>query len=1036
MRRSGILALGLVLAATTSLAPIRAEATQTPPVPMINLGHVTPKGGWEVGTVNPEDAGSAYCAMVGHFDKHVVFAIARNPDGFNSVALDFRDRFFEPGQMYPVKIDLDGAASKEFEGRAGSDRSLIVQIGKENSFFEALQRSSDISFSLPTLQIAFPLNRFTASYNKLVNCSGELREDLKEASLKVEDVNTLPGLSADADKLAQQQEAYAEKLATLGKREIELEQKLQQQRAEAERLAKQRQELENLRQSAKAADISALETKAAALEKRLADQMAVNEQLKAALNDKEGKLVELASSRGAQVQAASTDFAVKEQELLSRIERLEQERDDLDARLKSLRQTMSAGDDAQEVSALVKQNRSLQMQLVAKQKEIADLQKERESNSEALTDSLAGTEVELGSKIAAIAAERDALKKQLAETENLRAELEEQKQENARLLAGLQATQDKLAGMEKSLTEVTAAKTEIEERLARQERQNKQLELALAGKKDALEQEGAPADEIAAVTSELQTVRAERDALVASLKGQLAEKTQEVERLKATIEAGQSAMAQQQTPDENRLATALAEKQQTITTLEQQLSSLKQERDEAVARVATMQEELQSVRNQLAQKTSGADIGELASARSEIQRLKESLAENHNQITALEQRNLELERAMLTADKSSVESVRQKTEQDKGWASLWSDNGYENPSETAGPDVAAAPAQNVASETLGTVTETASKATSSAVAFVAKATEKPAVEDTSAAAAFLDRIMAVHRGELPADEFDTPVTQKATAVAENTAAPVQAEPAKMPASKTDNSTHIASVSDEITWTSAAVEPAAGMDESVTSYERPDFVPEQPVVSREQAQPQQVQKKPQPVPLAEKTVVAQEPVTLEILLAKSGLSQVQYVPVSTLPGEVVVQWTTGNASGMYEQLPVTEGVGFGDMTASYIDRYRADCATGITVSLSEPEQTNAGMVATADISCAQEGNAYTTSFVFNRKEGYFNAVLHSGYPQDKEKVRSIRNNVAQSLKATGGLVVRQPVVKKTNMSQAQPVSQKPKNAIEIETVVVE
>lgn len=1007
MRRTGILALGLVLAATTSLAPLRAEATQTPPVPMINLGHVTPKGGWEVGTVNPEDAGSAYCAMVGHFDKHVVFAIARNPDGFNSIALDFRDRFFEPGQMYPVKIDLDGAASKEFEGRAGSDRSLIVQIGKENSFFEALQRSSDISFSLPTLQIAFPLNRFTASYNKLVNCSGELREDLKEASLQAEDVNALPGLSADADKLAQQQEAYAEKLATLGKREIELEQKLQQQRAEAERLAKQQQELENLRQSANAADVSALETKAAALEKRLADQMAVNEQLKAALNDKEGKLVELASSRGAQVEKASTDFSVKEQELLSRIERLEQERDDLDARLKTLRQTTSSGDDAQEVSALVKQNRSLQMQLVAKQKEIADLQKERQSNSAALTDSLAGTEVELGSKIAAIAVERDALKKQLTETENLRAELQEQKEENARLLAGLQATQDKLAGMEKSLTEVTAAKTEIEERLARQERQNKQLELALAGKKGALEQEGAPADEIASVAAELETVRAERDALVASLKGQLAEKTQEVERLKATIEAGQGAMAQKQTPDESRLATALAEKQQTITTLEQQLSSLKQERDEAVARVATMQEELQSVRNQLAQKTSGADIGELASARSEIQRLKESLAENHNQITALEQRNLELERAMLTADK--------------------------------GPDVIAAPAQNVASETLETVTETASKATSSAAAFVARATEKPAVEDTSAAAAFLDRIMAVHRGELPADEFDAPVTQKATAVAGNTTTPAQTEPVKTSAPETDSSTHIASVSDEITWTSAAVEPAAGMDESVTSYERPDFVPEQPVVSREQTQlqqQQQVQKKPQPVPLAEKTVVAQEPVTLEILLAKSGLSQVQYVPVSTLPGEVVVQWTTGNASGMYEQLPVTAGVGFGDMTTSYIDRYRADCATGITVSLSEPEQTNAGMVATADISCAQEGNAYTTSFVFNRKEGYFNAVLHSGYPQDKGTVRGIRDNVAQSLKATGGLVVRQPVVKKTNMSQARPVSQKPKNAIEIETVVVE
>ena len=152
--------------------------------PKMNLGLLKSQDGWKVGTVDAQ--GSGYCAMVGKFDKQVVLAFARNPDGFGSVAMDFRERFFTPGEEYEVRLKAQGTKTRSLVGRASTDRSIVVQIGQDEAFYNALGGNSPLEISMPTIDVSFALKRFNNAYQDLISCSGQIIKDQprqKEAAL-------------------------------------------------------------------------------------------------------------------------------------------------------------------------------------------------------------------------------------------------------------------------------------------------------------------------------------------------------------------------------------------------------------------------------------------------------------------------------------------------------------------------------------------------------------------------------------------------------------------------------------------------------------------------------------------------------------------------------------------------------------------------------------------------------------------------------------------------------------------------------------
>lgn len=934
MRRTRTIALSLILAAGTALGSASSVYSSTP-APAIHLGLLNAKDSWKVGTVNSDAPDAAYCAMVGHFDKEVVLAFARNPEGFGSAALDFRDRFFEAGQEYDVVIETD-TIKKTFKGAASGERSLVVQIGQDESFYASLAKAQSANFILPALQVSFPLARFETAYGNLVNCARQLQgaEPIRSAqaptpqaptpleapavaAAPVEDVVVL-ATTATMAKASSEPAASASTLSPVATA------------ATSPVLAAQ--------EAALARHSAALEQRAKALDNRLNAQVKQDATIQKTLREKEENLIELASTRARKVESASTSFSVREQELQAQVERLQQERNDLDARLQAYRGSTPV--TAIETHTMAEENKSLKAQLVAKQAEIAQLSAQRLNNTQNLTSSLAGTGQALGGKIATLEAEVASLRQQAAEADHLRAELQQQKEENARLLASLQATREQLAQSEARYQTALADKRDIEQRLA--------------------------------------------------------------------------AIVQNQT-------------------------------NAAPAEIARMQ----------------AELNELKAAREQ----------NMAQIGALEQRNLDLERRLAMGGVASVATASAVS--------------ASSPVQPSGPAVAAVPTTAVAAETL-----TPAATHNRAAAFLEK------VMTAHRPAGYKASTLTAAAAPTPKPVFKEPATTVAATptVVEAAASPVM--PSVVSASPVSRDLKIDQTPDQpAVLTQRVSQPP---EPSVSMTARQDYLPDEPrvlaavgltaasamstpstqpsvapvlaapialaAVPQETAQKISAQELP-PLTLSsaqnQDESVAQDqplvlsrpvppvvrhrssgPLSLEALLQQSGIEVSSFVPVATLPGEVVTQWNSGNLTGMYEQMDVPIGSSFEEMVSAYLNRYRSDCASGLKVDAASAQAIadGAAQLSSAVITCDQPGNSYATSMLFTQRDGVFAALLHSGYPDDELSVRQRRDALAAQVRLAGGIAAKQPAVRKYDLSrvlQKAPGAPEGKQALEqIETIVVE
>lgn len=178
------------LAAFLSLTSVHSYAVQ--PAVQI-LGVMKQKDQWQVGTV--DNQGDKYCAMVGNFDQASVLAFARNPAGFGSLAIEFRDDMFTKGKDYEVQLAVDTGIPMTFTGKASNTRSLVIQIGQDSAMYNALSTSKTLRFTSSAIDAQFGLDKFSNSYKKLVHCATDLMpvdpSVPQMAAVKVGDVETV-----------------------------------------------------------------------------------------------------------------------------------------------------------------------------------------------------------------------------------------------------------------------------------------------------------------------------------------------------------------------------------------------------------------------------------------------------------------------------------------------------------------------------------------------------------------------------------------------------------------------------------------------------------------------------------------------------------------------------------------------------------------------------------------------------------------------------------------------------------------------------
>lgn len=529
MRRSAIQAL-----ATVSLAALVSVATSSQAVATASLGTLKQLEKWKVGIVDP--AGQSFCAMVGKFDKNVGLAFALSPDGYGSVAVDLSEGRFTPGESYDVSMKAGGQSLK-YPSRATSDRSVVVQIGQNRAFYEALKGNAPLAISLPGTSADFGITQFSKSYGALVECAQTLGKPASGGAqqmpaVKVKEVEKaalapldqelaeisggkekkgvqLAAASAVKDKAAAFDNAEAQAAAVPAKADVVWN--------EPESAPKPERKLLATTKSFAEAPPSVADSGATAKlwDDRQQDDSA---RIRAEEEARKAELLKLAEEENKARMAVLE--AVKREAAKQQVAAFDKKQAEIDAKAKAVQQ-QAAALEAEKAKAAA-DDKALKASIVAKQAEIAQIEADRLRETQGLTRKLAATQAEFQSQLSSVEAERDALKKQIAESQAAQkftgeriAQLQGQLEAALAKGADAQKGQAKIAELSAQLRQAEQARVALAEKLAAAEQQNR----IISGNLTATQRDAAELASAKEETSQLKArlAASEKDAAAAAV---------------------------------------------------------------------------------------------------------------------------------------------------------------------------------------------------------------------------------------------------------------------------------------------------------------------------------------------------------------------------------------------------------------------------------------------------------------------------------------------------------------------------------------
>lgn len=1084
----------------TFLSLVSAHSYAVQPAIQI-LGVMKQKDQWQVGTV--DNQGDKYCAMVGNFDQASVLAFARNPEGFGSLAIEFRDDMFKKGKDYEVQLAVDTGIPMTFTGKASNTRSLVIQIGQDSAVYNALSTSKTLRFTSAAIDAKFALAKFSNNYKKLVSCATALMpvdpNVPQMAAVKVGDVEavemadqklakaietetagtevvTAPVKKPEAKtaemQVAQTQEAAPEeeKKSFFGKffgklkgsddpstdrtatetetAEAEVVEKTEADtkkkeavvaKAETAPVVKAAEEKPKAavtaeKSEAKAEEVAKVAEEAPATEKPVerkllaamkggvstapvlpekiglsAREMEAQQTaaLQKAIHAKENEIAVLAAVRA---QAARDEMAVAElqHKIYSRkagelkLEKEALETAPADASFDNAAAAASKATQVAEEKRLAA--------LKQKDVELAQIEQEKASSDKVLTQKLSKMQKTFDQEKLALEAERDGLKKQLAEAVALNKTTLPQK--TAELTAG----QNRITQLEEKLGGAETARLKLAENLSVMEVENQKLEAALAQKEKALADTTADAAALAKLKADMQAMQKE-----------LAEKSMQSAALEESLTAEKAKAS-------TALTAALGEKDTALETLETRLSEAETARKAEMERAAKLEaarldaeKKIAALEATLAEATAKAEAdaklkAELAEKEKQAA-LQKQAAEEKKKLAAVNEKALieaETEIALLKEEKERLQEQLSRKAEVKTVAAI-----------TPAVPVVVEPKKLPAAKPV--------------------ARTKPVIEDRipGTDVAMVMSQLEPAAGTVEVEIFEAPIVSSVPM------RPVMQQPQPMAAAPNRAESFLNGIMKHHVpdSTAAAIKkpqvPVAAQPQNTMPVMAPVTAQPVPAAPTTTLAP----KKPMlmPVAAAVPTQGGMKPLSLEALLTQAGLRGAVFAPATTAG---IREWTLGGVNGMYEEMPKTAS--FDAQIGQYIGRYEQDCPGDLSVQMSRPQQTAAGMLATGSMHCGMPDNSYSTSMIFVDGGAQFGALLHSGQGSDLAQVKSLGDNLYYALSASGGIAAMPSMLpqKSAGMMPMQtgqddfppPVTEKPamrfnlrgtaEPAQEFETVVIQ
>lgn len=138
---------------------------------------IKPQGSWAVTKVEAKQPGAVpYCALARRFGNGTVLTFARNASDESSLAVDLPNGTLKPGKTTKIDFEAGEGVTRSFDAMPASERSVIVRFGKDYAFYDALEKSGQLTVSLADKAFTFAMPDVKAGVEDLSACLGQAVE--------------------------------------------------------------------------------------------------------------------------------------------------------------------------------------------------------------------------------------------------------------------------------------------------------------------------------------------------------------------------------------------------------------------------------------------------------------------------------------------------------------------------------------------------------------------------------------------------------------------------------------------------------------------------------------------------------------------------------------------------------------------------------------------------------------------------------------------------------------------------------------------
>lgn len=167
------------------------------------------KTSWAIHSVENQAAGGSgvsYCTMAQKYADETVLTFGQNLKGEYSLALDFKDKKFTPGEKESVSVAVDGYPSKSFSSLPRTQNTIVLSLGNQSDFINQISKARKLKVKMDSESSDFGLSDFGAGRKEMELCIEGLRNPANQVVASVEPKNI------EAVKVEQNGEPSVEKL--------------------------------------------------------------------------------------------------------------------------------------------------------------------------------------------------------------------------------------------------------------------------------------------------------------------------------------------------------------------------------------------------------------------------------------------------------------------------------------------------------------------------------------------------------------------------------------------------------------------------------------------------------------------------------------------------------------------------------------------------------------------------------------------------------------------------------------------------------